>query len=118
MSQSESRAQAQRWMQTAEDDIEAAKSLMENRFYSHACFNAQQSAEKGLKAFWLYFGEDPWGHSVQKLITTFPGTDSELIVLKEKAASLDRFYITTRCPDSLPDMTREKTISSQTQKLQ
>lgn len=52
-------------------------------------------------------GEDPWGRSIQKLIQDFPQKD--LLQDYEKwvqaAAHLDRFYIPTRYPYGLPDLT-------------
>jgi HEPN domain-containing protein len=44
-------AEAARWLKQAQYDLEVAKYNAEGQFYATACFSAQQSAEKALKAF-------------------------------------------------------------------
>ncbi len=99
--------EAQRWLITAQQDLLAAKALSENRFYAHACFFAQQSGEAALKALWHLHDREPWGSSLVRLVTEFP--DSSALSTSEewvyRAATLDRYFITTRFPDSLPDLT-------------
>jgi len=107
MSQSESLYEAKRWWLTAQDDLDAAKTMHQAGKYSHACFLSQQSGEKAMKALWFAIDGDPWGHSVQKLVMQFPqqdmlkGIENWLI----HAAYLDKFYIPTRYPNGLPDLT-------------
>lgn len=110
MSQSKDRHEAQRWLDTANEDLRASRALAEAEFYAHACFSAQQCAEKAIKAMWFLIGADPWGHSVQKLLAEFPGKNQldQIDVLVGKAATLDRFYIPTRYPNGLPDLTPGK----------
>lgn len=62
-----------------------------------------------MKAFWYLYAGDPWGHSIQKLISDLKEfnidlyhTVEELIPLGSK---LDKLYIPTRCPNGLPDLT-------------
>jgi HEPN domain-containing protein len=107
MSQSKNLHEAQRWLITAQQDLLAAKSLTENRFYAHACFNAQQAGEKALKALWYLHDREPWGSSIQRLVTDFPDASSltNLDDWIHRAASLDRYYIPTRYPNGLPDLT-------------
>ncbi len=50
---------------------------------------------------------DPWGHSVKALIIQFP-RNRELAGLEDLidlAGLLDQFYIPTRYPNGLPDLT-------------
>jgi HEPN domain-containing protein len=113
MSQSEDRHEAQRWLDTAADDLRAARTLAEAGFHAHACFAAQQCAEKSVKAAWYLIETAPWGHSVQRLVEEFPMRDrlddgDDLI---EKARVLDRLYVPTRYPNGLPDLTPEKSYS-------
>lgn len=97
--------EAARWLETAEEDLEAARVLLRGGKYSHACFLAQQSGEKAVKALWHFIGEDPWGHSIHKLILNLPeGTaKKKMAQIQDEAAVLDRFYIPTRYPNGLPD---------------
>ena len=102
--------EALRWIETAEEDLDAARVLLREAKYSHACFLAQQSGEKSVKALWYFLGEDPWGHSIHKLILDLPEgiTKKELAKIQDDAAALDRFYIPTRYPSGLPDLTPGK----------
>jgi HEPN domain-containing protein len=107
MSQSENRYQAERWLATAEEDLRAAETLANARMYAQACFYAQQSGEKALKSLWYLVDADPWGHSIQRLIVEFPRRAEipEGEVWIEHAALLDKFYVPTRYPNGLPDLT-------------
>ena len=112
MSLEKNRQQAQRWLKTAEGDLSAAVILFENGKYAHSCFQSQQAGEKALKAIWFFLDADPWGHSIKKLIQDLEQIDlntyKEFEPLKRNAVLLDRYYITTRYPDGLPDLTPEE----------
>jgi len=110
MSREKELYEARRWVDTASEDIDAARVLMDKQKFSHACFFAQQAAEKALKALWISIGEDPWGHSLQKLISTLPQVDIKTTMEEfiEESAVLDRYYIPTRYPNGLPDLTPSK----------
>jgi HEPN domain-containing protein len=107
MSRSEDHRQAMRWTATALDDLRASEVLQADGLHAHACFSAQQAAEKAVKAAWVYVGRDPWGHSIQALVRDFPFPDDApgWVGWLQKAAALDRYYIPTRYPDGLPDLT-------------
>lgn len=102
--------EAERWLNTANEDLEAARILLENKKFSHSCFLSQQSAEKALKAVWYLTDNEPWGHSVLRLIEDFPDKElkKQIIGLSDAAAFLDKFYIPTRYPNGLPDFTPGK----------
>ena len=102
-------AEALRWLRTGEDDLDAAIVLKRNGKYPQACFYAQQAGEKVLKAVWYYADADPWGHSTRKLIEDLQNVDLSLYDrlkgLLKAGTILDRFYIPTRYPNGLPDLT-------------
>ncbi len=107
MSISSARHESERWLKTAEQDHAAAVSLKVAGHHAQACFLAQQAAEKAVKALWFAQDTDPWGHSVQKLLSELPGyptltNDQSLLRI---AARLDRLYIPTRYPNGIPDLT-------------
>ncbi len=111
MSQTKNLHQAERWLQTAQEDLNAAQILQHAALYAQACFYAQQSAEKAVKALWYAADANPWGHSVQRLIREFPQA-AEIADLEdwiERGAQLDKFYIPTRYPNGLPDLTPGQT---------
>lgn len=99
--------QALRWIATADDDLQAARSLEREGMYAHACFLAQQCAEKAVEAAWIRMGQDRWGHSIQALIRGFRPdvTPPQWVSWTEQAATMDRYHIPTRYPNGLPDLT-------------
>jgi HEPN domain-containing protein len=101
--------EALRWLRTGEDDLEAATVLKNNSMFPHACFHAQQAGEKALKAIWNYADADPWGHSIRRLIEDLEEVDMNRFVqlkgLLKAATILDRFYMPTRYPNGLPELT-------------
>jgi HEPN domain-containing protein len=107
-----SKEEARRWFQTAESDLKTARILHANQRYAHACFHAQQAGEKSLKSVWYLRSGDPCGHSVQKLIDDLKDFDANLFKHLEDlllvGSKLDRFYIPTRYPNGLPDLTPDK----------
>jgi HEPN domain-containing protein len=101
--------EAMRWLRTGEDDLDAATVLKKNGKFPHACFHAQQAGEKAVKAVWYRADADPWGHSVRKLIEDLENVDMNLYDrlkgLLRAGTILDRFYIPTRYPNGLPELT-------------
>jgi HEPN domain-containing protein len=112
MSVEKNRIEAQRWLKTAQGDLESALVLMKNKRYAHSCFHSQQAGEKAIKALWYFLDADPWGHSILKLINDLASinaqTHEKLKKLSTSALMLDRFYITTRYPNGLPDLTPDE----------
>jgi HEPN domain-containing protein len=107
MSATHNRQQAQRWLDTAREDLRTARLLMDNGVHAAACFHFQQAAEKAVKALWYASDAEAWGHSILRLCTDFPRLDTlpEREMWRDCASELDQFYIPTRHPDSLPDLT-------------
>jgi HEPN domain-containing protein len=89
------------WLLQAERDLEQAEASREGQRHEWACFAAQQAAEKAVKAFHLYLGQEAWGHVVARLLTELPVEVDRSLV--EKAKVLDNFYIGTRYPDGHPE---------------
>ena len=112
MSLEKNRQEAERWLKTAEGDLETAVILQENKKYAHSCFHSQQAGEKAIKAVWYLLDADPWGHSIQKLIQDVEHVDlntkEQFDKIKKCAILLDRYYIPTRYPNGLPDLTPEE----------
>ena len=117
MSTEKNTKEAIRWFKTAEDDLDSAMILKDSGKYAHSCFHSQQAAEKSLKAVWYFSDEDPWGHSIKKLIDDLesvnPGLYQEFEPLTRIALVLDRFYIPTRYPNGLPDITPDVAFNNE-----
>ncbi|CUU07101.1 HEPN domain-containing protein [Candidatus Kryptobacter tengchongensis] len=56
------------WYDQAKRDIERARIDIDFKFYEWACFTAQQSAEKAVKALALKIGLNLLGHSIFEMI--------------------------------------------------
>ena len=108
MSSEKLRTEATRWLNTALEDLDAAKIMRDNKKFAHACFLYQQASEKGLKSVHFFLDADPWGHSIVNLISELKEINPKVFEAFETSISsariLDRFYIPTRYPDGLPDI--------------
>ena len=82
------------WFVQAERDLEQAESSQKEGRHEWACFAAQQSAEKAVKALHLFLKQEAWGHVVARLLNELPTTVSEDLL--DKAKVLDGLYIPTR----------------------
>ena len=107
MSQNKFQKEAERWLETAKEDLRAARTLSADQLYAHACFMAQQCGEKAVKAMWYAVAQEPSGQSIQKLVMQYPEaqTISDVDTWRHHAAVLDKFYSSTRYPNELPDLT-------------
>ncbi len=78
------------WMNQAKGDLEHARHDLAGGFHDWACFSAQQSAEKAVKAVFQKMGVEAWGHSVadlrQELARTHPVPEE----LLDQAVELDK----------------------------
>jgi HEPN domain-containing protein len=90
------------WIDESEGDLEHAKSDLEHGFYNWACFSAQQSAEKAVKAVFQKIGAEAWGHSVSDLLKELSKSFEVSQDLINKALELDKAYIPTRYPNAHP----------------
>lgn len=96
-------AEAKRWFLQGSQDLDDAKFNLSGNRYNIACFLAQQSAEKALKAYLIAQGvESVWGHSTWELCKMAKNLDEEFVQVENEARSLEKFYIPTRYPDALP----------------
>ncbi len=99
----EAEYEARRWLEQAHADLAAAKWNEEGDFHSVACFLAQQTAERALKAFLYFRGQRRIiGHSVLEFADRCSRLDSDFKSLMDTAGTLDRYYIPTRYPNGLP----------------
>jgi HEPN domain-containing protein len=94
--------EAQRWFRQAQHDLKVAQENLKDRFYSDACFMAEQASQKRLKAFLFFTGERfiP-SHSVTKLALDCAKRDKGFEAIIDGAKLLDKYYIATRYPDAL-----------------
>jgi HEPN domain-containing protein len=105
MTRDANRAEAERWLGQAEDDLRLTRLALREGFFAQTCFLAQQVAEKAVKSMRYCRGErEVMGHSIRKLMDALRGEVAELDGLLEAAAELDLHYVPTRYPNGLPDL--------------
>ena len=94
--------EAERWMRQGERDLVSARNSCRSGDFEWACFQAQQSAEKSLKALLYAKGfRKILTHSVFELIREVGVSEPSFLALKSEAKVLDSAYIMTRYPDSI-----------------
>ncbi|HVR10113.1 MAG TPA: HEPN domain-containing protein [Thermoanaerobaculia bacterium] len=89
------------WLAQSERDLEQAQASRAEGRHEWACFAAQQSAEKAVKALHLHFGQEAWGQVVARLLSELPCSGEAGLI--EKAKVLDNFYVGTRYPNGHPE---------------
>lgn len=89
------------WFAQAERDLEHARSAQRDGRHEWACFAAEQSAEKAVKALHLHLGQEAWGHAVARLLSELPVPVPDGLV--DRAKVLDNFYVPTRYPNGHPE---------------
>ena len=97
-----------RWLRYAEDDLRTAELLLEHDGVPrNACFQAQQAAEKAIKAIFVFLQEDfPFTHNLDRLRDLLPeGWD-----VKEgfpDLAGLSKWAAEPRYPGDVIEATRQ-----------
>jgi len=94
---------ADKWFVFANDDLKIINDVIKAGVYHLACFHAQQSAEKSLKGFIIFYkGELKKTHSLIELLNEAVKLNKDCDRFREYCLTLDRYYIPTRYPDALP----------------
>lgn len=93
-----------RWLAQAEHSLIATQVLLDADLWAEACFHSEQTAQLALKAFLFFKGRRYVNiHSVQTLASECATEDPDFSPFGTYGSFLDRFYLTTRYPDALPD---------------
>ena len=90
------------WLEQAKRDLKKAELDYEYKYYEWACFTAQQSAEKALKAVGYFLGFDLWGHSLTEMLNLLKEKVKFPREFEEYTKILDKYYIPTRYPNGFP----------------
>ena len=89
------------WLAQAERDLEQARASQNDGRHEWACFAAQQSAEKAVRALHLSLSQEAWGHVIARLLNELPVEVPQSLI--EKAKVIDGFYIPTRYANGHPE---------------
>lgn len=87
-------------MKQAHSDLSAAEDSAGSKHFEWACFQAQQAAEKALKALIISKGGESRIHSINFLLSNLPENIRVSQQILNAAKELDKHYIPTRYPDS------------------
>jgi len=90
------------WMDDAENDLNVARHTLEIKGgYNWTCFQAQQAAEKAVKAALIGVEERPITHSIKDLLTRLSEkTGEDFKHLTSYAERLDLHYVPPRYPNA------------------
>ena len=88
------------WFAQAVRDLDHARDSERAGRHEWACFAAQQSAEKAVKALHLHRGQEAWGHVIARLLQELQIDLPTALI--DKAKVLDNFYVATRDANGHP----------------
>lgn len=77
----------------------ACKECLTSRFHEWVCFSAHQATQKALKGLHQRLGSEASGHPIKRLRNKLLQPTTISGALPAAVRALDRFYITTRCPN-------------------
>lgn len=105
-SRQERQQEAQRWILQAKYDLAAGKGLADRGQHCLACFCAQQTAEKAIKAILYGIGARPsHSNSLIELARLAQEKAPQAGELPENVAKLDPYYLSARYPSAWPSGT-------------
>lgn len=88
------------WLAPARRDLEHAQKDVVDAYYEHACFEAQQAAEKAVKGVYQHLHAEGWCHRVSKLLQQISEIAAPAPVdLIDDGKILDQYYVATRYPN-------------------
>jgi HEPN domain-containing protein len=97
------------WLNRARSNLMVARTEGPDIYLEDLCFNAQQAAEKAIKALLIRHGvEFPYVHDLAELLTSLEGAGQEIPESIRQAERLTRFAVFTRYPGFAPPTSREE----------
>ena len=87
------------WFKQAEADLRAAEDSAASAHHEWAVFQAQQCAEKAVKALVQYLHGSVRGHSIKEILDQLPAPLQASTALLDAARELDKVYVTARYPN-------------------
>jgi len=92
---------ARSWLRAALTDLSVAELVLHSGYHASACFHAQQSAEKALKAYLLSRQRELLKtHLLPRLLRECESIDAAFGALSEACTVLTAYYVDTRYPDA------------------
>ena len=97
------------WLRFASEDLQMANYLMNSEFpiFRGVCFDCQQSVEKNLKAYLLFFKQQiVKTHDLDFLIDILKPFDNNIENYGTKCKTLINYAVAQRYPDDFIDLTK------------
>lgn len=99
-----SKQNAERWIKEAENTLRQARHSCRENSYNLACFLAEQTSQKSLKAVLYLDGARFINiHSIAELIKEISKKRPEFLEFFNQGAKLDNYYLSSRYPDAVPE---------------
>jgi len=97
--------EARRWLRQAQSDLGFLETARNAGKHDACCFLAQQTAEKALKAFLFFQGEElVFSHSIFRLTAMAAEYDAKFQQIQESVKQLDFYYVEARYPNALEEV--------------
>jgi HEPN domain-containing protein len=98
------KSEADRWWRQSQSDFLFLQRIVDIGKYDTVCFLAQQTAEKALKAYLFFKGEElVFTHSIFRLCSMASVYHPAFIELRESVKQLDYYYVEARYPNAIED---------------
>ena len=95
------------WLNRARSNLERSVLKSPHTYLEDLCFDAQQAAEKAIKAVLLHRGVDfPYIHDLDKLIGLLAGSGIEIPTAVQDAGKLTRYAVVNRYPGFSAEVTQ------------
>ena len=104
----EARASYEAWMAYADEDLQVASVLLPQGFAGAVCFHAQQAAEKALKAYLAWLGEEdiPRTHALLSLTALVQECGGKQPP-QDGLRTLNQHAVASRYPEEVPPTDEE-----------
>lgn len=104
------RESARRWLRRARSNLARSRlSKPEEAVWNDFCFDAQQAAEKSIKAVLISLGcEVPRTHDVRRLLEMVEEQGSEVTETLREAIDLNPYAVEARYPEHTEEVTEEE----------
>ena len=97
------------WLNRARGNLARAKSRIPEAFLEDLCFDAQQAAEKAIKAVFVHRHETfPYIHDLKRLLRLLAGSGVKIPKYLGEAKELTRYAFVTRYPGRDSSVTRRE----------
>jgi len=97
------------WLNRARSNLALAKAKRKSVYLEDLCFDAQQAAEKAIKALLIKIGVDfPYVHDLAELLTLLEKSGQTIPKSIRQAEGLSRYAVFTRYPGMGPQIKQKE----------